>query len=107
MYDLEDNQQQAIELLRSGNMELASKLKTLVHKVIDKANSLVDETDNVQDLMTLMRTAEIASKSMGLAPTESVSNVQINAISGFIYVLDDDEPTKQVTIDEIYKPQLV
>jgi hypothetical protein len=54
-----------------------------------------------------MRTAEIAAKSMGLAPTESVSNVQINAISGFIYVLDDDEPTKQVTIDEIYKPQLV
>jgi hypothetical protein len=107
MYDTQDESKQAIDLLRSGNMELADKLKTLIHKVIDKANTLVDETENANELMTLMRTAEIAAKSMGLAPTESVSNVQINAISGFIYVLDDDEPTRQVTIDEIYKPQLV
>jgi hypothetical protein len=106
MFDKKDETEQAIELLRSGNMVLADKLKTLIHSVIDKANVLVHDTDNTDDLVKLMRTAEIAAKAMGLAPTESVTNVSINAISGFVYIVDDTEPTRQIETVETFDSQL-
>lgn len=107
MFEEKDETIQAVDLLRSGNMILADKLKLLIHSVIDKANKLVDDVDSPNELMTLMRTAEVAAKTMGLAPTESVTNVQINAISGFVYVLDDTEPTRQISTDEVYETQIV
>lgn len=99
---------QAIDELRSGNMELATKIRTLVHSTIDKANEMVQEVESTMELQSLIRTAEIAAKIAGLAPTESVTNVQINAISGFEFIeIDSEDYTKQLTIEETFEAQLV
>ena len=105
---MEDINTGAIEELRSGNMELATKLRVLIHKTIDKASSMVDEVDTPAELNTIMKTAEIAMKSLGLAPTESITNVQINAISGFEFIeIEHDEPTRQISINEVYQDAII
>lgn len=98
---------QAIDELRSGNMELATKIRTLVHRTIEKANEMVDEVETPLELQTLIRTAEIAAKTVGLAPTESVTNVQINAISGFEFIeIDVEEETRQIKLQETFEAKL-
>lgn len=99
---------QAIDELRSGNMELATKIKTLVHRTIEKANEMVDQVETPLELQTLIRTAEIAAKTVGLAPTESVTNVQINAISGFEFIeIDLEEETRQIKLEETFDAKVV
>ena len=99
---------QAIDELRSGNMELATKIRTLVHRTIEKANEMVDEVETPLELQTLIRTAEIAAKTVGLAPTESVTNVQINAISGFEFIeIDVEEETRQIKLQETYDAKII
>ena len=99
---------QAIDELRSGNMELATKIRTLVHRTIEKANEMVDEVETPLELQTLIRTAEIAAKTLGLAPTESVTNVQINAISGFEFIeIDVEEETRQIKLQETYDAKVI
>jgi len=99
---------QAIDELRSGNMELATKIRTLVHRTIEKANEMVDQVETPLELQTLIRTAEIAAKTVGLAPTESVTNVQINAISGFEFIeIDVEEETRQIKLQETFDAKIV
>jgi len=99
---------QAIDELRSGNMELATKIRTLVHRTIEKANEMVDEVETPLELQTLIRTAEIAAKTVGLAPTESVTNVQINAISGFEFIeIDVEEETRQIKLQETFDAKVI
>ena len=98
---------QAIDELRSGNMELATKIRILVHRTIEKANEMVDQVETPLELQTLIRTAEIAAKTVGLAPTESVTNVQINAISGFEFIeIDVEEETRQIKLQETFDAKL-
>jgi predicted nucleic-acid-binding protein len=98
--DREDAVREAIDLFREHNLTLADKLSELTNKTIDKALTLVDEVDNLNDIYTAVKIIETVAKTAGLAPKETQTNVQINAITGFEFVmLDSTDVLEQKTIE--------
>lgn len=91
MKSLQDIQENSEKILRQDNELLATKLAKLIHKTIDKAGEMVEDADTPSDLYTAIKIAEVAGKITGIVTEKSVTNIQINQISGFTFVEVDKE----------------
>lgn len=83
------------EIFKSDNIDLAHNLKSLVHKTVSKANQIVNDTEDMEDLSKAMKIAEIAGKISGIVEEKNQINMQINQISGFTFIEIGSENTIQ------------
>ena len=98
-----DKQQQAIDNLRSGNVNLAHLIKDATEQAVRKAAELIKCADNAKDLKDSIAVIESSAKIVGLSPKESQTNIQINAINGFEFIEIDAEEVKQIRYDEEFE----
>ncbi len=91
----------AITLLRSDNMEIAAKLKLLVKTTINKSITMAQEAETLTDMYTAIRVAELAGKVVGVVTADTITNVNVNAVTGFTFLpIEDVKPIEQVTTIE-------
>ena len=99
--DLVDVQEKSEIELRKDNVILATKLKDLIHKTVERSQEMVDNAKTQNDLYTAIKIAEVAGKITGIISEKSITNVQINQISGFTFVEVDAERIVQERRREI------
>jgi len=92
-----DEQQKAIDVLRSGNIELAELVKNATRMAVKKAVVMIGKATDPKELQISMSTIESATKVVGLSPKESQTNIQINAINGFEFIEYDGEELIELT----------
>lgn len=88
------------EIFTSQNKQLAELLKGLVHKAVTKASEAIEESENINDMLTAIKVAETAGKITGIVQEKQAINLQINQISGFTFVEIDKEKPKELTNDD-------
>ena len=98
-----DEQQSAIDNLRSGNLELSNLVKDAVNKAVKKSAEMMDELEDPTELLTNVKVLSEASKIVGLSPKESQVNMQINAINGFDFIELDEEDIRQISCEEEFE----
>jgi hypothetical protein len=98
-----DEQQKAIDELRSGNLKLASLVRDGVNEAVRKSIDLIGSAENANDLLNSIRALETSTKIVGLSPKESQTNIQINAINGFEFVEIDAIDIAQITRKDEYE----
>ena len=98
-----DEQQKAIDELRSGNLKLASLVRDGVNEAVRKSIDLIGSAENANDLLNSIRALETSTKIVGLSPKESQTNIQINAINGFEFVEIDAIDIAQITRRDEYE----
>lgn len=98
-----DEQQKAIDNLRSNNYKLSDIIRDAVFKAAEKTRELIVASDNPKDLLDAIRVLETSAKMVGLSPKDSQVNVQINAISGFEFIELDLEEIKQISKQEEFE----
>lgn len=74
------------EILQSGNLILAEKLKSLIHNTVDRANEMVLEAQRPDELYTAIKIAEVAGKITGIVKEKQTINMQVNQIAGFTFI---------------------
>lgn len=92
-----DEQQKAIDELRSGNLKLATLVRDGVNEAVRKSIDLIGSAENANDLLNSIRALETSTKIVGLSPKESQTNIQINAINGFEFIEIDAVDIAQIT----------
>lgn len=85
-----DINEEAIEILRSDNMEVAYKIGLVTSKAIDKALELVYSSEDVESLQGIVKVTEMVAKVRGMIPKEAQTNIQVNNIIGFEFVAIDN-----------------
>ena len=98
-----DEQQTAIDTLRSGNLSLAALVKNAVNDAVRKSAELIQVSDNPVDLLNSIKALETSAKIVGLSPKETQTNIQINAINGFDFIEFDDAEIRQITNNDEYE----
>ena len=98
-----EEQQNAIDTLRSGNGTLAILVRDAVNLAVRKSAELINEADNATDLLSSIKALETSAKIVGLTPKESQTNIQINAINGFEFIEIDSESILQLTHNDDYE----
>ena len=98
-----EEQQNAIDTLRSGNGVLANLVKDAVNLAVRKSAMLINDADNPTDLLSSIKVLETSAKIVGLTPKESQTNIQINAINGFEYIEIDANAILQLTHNEDFE----
>ena len=96
-------QENAIDNLRSDNFELSNLVKSAVNVSVKKSIDMLENIDDPNELLTIVKTIETATKIVGLSPKESQTNVQINAINGFDFVEIDKEEVIQLSVIEEFE----
>jgi hypothetical protein len=91
------------EIFKQDNILLASKLKSLVHSAIDRANEMVIGSERIEEVYTAVKIAEVAGKMTGIVQEKQTINMQINQISGFTFI----EVDKQRIIQERETNQMI
>lgn len=86
------------EVFKSGNQQLANKLKDLVHKAVDKSHDMLEHSENQYELLTAIKIAETAGKITGIVQEKQQINMQINNIAGFTFI-EIDKPNVEQTLD--------
>lgn len=81
------------EILQSGNIVLANKIKDLVHSAVDKAHTMIDSATRPDEVYTAIKIAETAGKITGIVKEKQTINMQINQISGFTFI-ELDKPSE-------------
>jgi hypothetical protein len=87
-------------IFRKDNDILADKLNRLVHKTVDRALELVEDSESIQELGSAIKVAETAGKITGIVEDKQQINMQINQISGFTFIEINKEDTVQEYITE-------
>jgi hypothetical protein len=98
-----DEQQTAIDTLRSGNLVLANLVKEAVKDAVHKSAKLITQADTAIDLLNAIKALETSTKIVGLSPKETQTNIQINAINGFSFIEIDSEDIKQLVAKEDFE----
>lgn len=98
-----EEQQNAIDNLRSGNFALSNIVKDFASTVAIKASEIARGSEDIKELSECAKTVETVAKMVGLSPKESQVNVQINAINGFEFIEMDDEDIVQLTHNEEFE----
>lgn len=96
-------QEQAIDNLRSGNLKLSSVVKDFSIMAANKAYDIASQTDDIRELNEATKVIEGVSKMVGLSPKTVETNVQINAINGFDFVMIDEDDIRQITTTEEFE----
>lgn len=86
MHGHEDITKEAIEVLRHDNMEVAEKIGMLTAKTMDKATQMIDAVETPDELLTIVKVADMVAKIRGMIPKEAQTNIQVNNIIGFEFV---------------------
>jgi len=95
-----DEQQKAIDNLRSGNVQLADIIKDATYAAVEKASEFINTASDSKSLKESINVIESAAKIVGLSPKESQTNIQINAINGFEFIEMTTDDIKQITATE-------
>jgi len=95
-----DENEKAIEELRSGNTKLASLIKDATMSAVKKASEMIACADNSKSLKDSISVIESAAKIVGLSPKEAQTNIQINAINGFEFIEMDVDEIRQLQHNE-------
>lgn len=98
-----DEQQKAIDNLRSGNYNLSSTVRDFANVVAAKALDIAKDSEDIKELNEAAKTIETVTKMVGLSPKESQVNVQINAVNGFEFIPLDEEDIKQLSVNEDFE----
>ena len=99
-----EEQQDAIDSLRSGNMSLAQLMKSTVELALEKNKTTLAEGDgDVNDILSAIRVVETAGKIVGLTPKETQTNISLNAVVGFDFIEVDEEDIRQITGQDEYE----
>lgn len=87
-------------IFRKDNDILAEKLNRLVHRTVDRALDLVEDSESIQELGSAIKVAETAGKITGIVEDKQQINMQINQISGFTFIEINKEDTIQEYITD-------
>jgi len=98
-----EEQLNAIDTLRSKNVELAGIIGNATVVAASKTAELIGSMDDAKDVLDAMKVFETISKVHGLSPKETQANIQINAINGFEFIELDEEDIKQISLDEEFE----
>ena len=98
-----DEQQKAIDNLRSGNYNLSSTVRDFAKVVAEKALTKVQASDDIREINEAAKAVETVTKMVGLSPKENQVNVQINAVNGFEFIPLDEEDILQLTEEAEYE----
>lgn len=98
-----DEQQKAIDVLRSDNHKLASLVKDAVNHAVVKSSEMILSADSAKDLKSAIDSLETAAKIVGLSPKESQTTIQINAINGFDFIEMDEAEVFQLELQESFE----
>ena len=98
-----EEQQSAIDNLRSGNFELSTSVRDAVQKAVSKSAQLISELDDVNELLTAVKVLEVSTKMVGLTPKETQTNIQINAINGFDFIEIGEADVIQLRLEESFE----
>lgn len=82
----EDITNEAIEILRHDNLDVAEKLGRVTSRAADKALEMVNSVESADELSTLIKVTEVIARVRGMIPKEAQTNIQVNNIIGFEFV---------------------
>jgi len=98
-----EEQQKAIDNLRSGNYHLSSTVRDFAKVVAEKALVKVQDTNDIREINEAAKAVETVTKMVGLSPKENQVNVQINAVNGFEFIPLNEEDMLQLTEEAEYE----
>ena len=101
-----DEQQTAIDTLRSSNNSIALSMKSAVESAVAKANDFINEAQDIGDVLNGIKVIESAGKIVGLTPKETQTNIQINAINGFDFIPIDEADIIQLQMEESFEEEI-
>ena len=95
----QDQIEDAIDELRSDNMLFAKRLKRIAHASLNKTEALLQEAESINEVQTAVNISKTISEIFGLSRKEEITNIQLNAITGFEFVeIEPTEPIKQIEV---------
>jgi hypothetical protein len=100
-----DEQQTAIDNLRSGNVKLSTLIKDATYTAVERAVEFINNAEDSKSLKQSIDVIESAAKIVGLSPKEAQTNIQINAINGFEFIEMSTEDIKQITEVSVYESE--
>lgn len=98
-----DEQMNAVEHLRSGNMKLAEIKVNALHVAAQRSAEFIASAEDTVELLNGVKVLETIGKMVGLTPKETTANIQINAVNGFDFIELDEEDVKQITTVEDFE----
>lgn len=97
-----DEQQTAIDVLRSSNHSIATTMKNAVDAAVKRASEFINDAEDISDVLNGIKVIESAGKIVGLTPKETQTNIQINAINGFEFIAVDEADLIQIQMEESF-----